>query len=159
MSTTVSFEDDIFLRPLIDDPNQPPRTVLFLDHTAKMGGGEIALLNLVAALDKKRCYHPIVNPGRRRPARGEAAGPLASRRTCPPARRLPCWKRAKDSIGPKSLLQIAQAGACIGYAFRLARLARRLRADLIHTNSLKADLYGGPRGQAGPDSGGMARQG
>ena len=50
-------------------------------------------------------------------------------------------------MGPGSLLRVGQASACIGYAFRLARLARRLGADLIHTNSLKADLYGGLAGR------------
>jgi hypothetical protein len=30
--------------------NMPPKTVPFFDHTAKMGGGEIALLHLVEGL-------------------------------------------------------------------------------------------------------------
>ena len=142
--TTVSFKDDFFLNYLVDNPNRPCRTILYLDHTAKMGGGEIALLNLVAALDKK-CYHPIVVLAADGPlvARLQDAGiethvePLAAS----------VLETRKDSIGPKSLLRIAQAGACVRYAFRLARLARRLGADLIHTNSLKADLYGGLAGR------------
>ena len=36
-----------------------PNRVLFVDHTAKMGGGEIALLNLVQNLDRSR-FEPVV---------------------------------------------------------------------------------------------------
>jgi hypothetical protein len=34
------------------------RRVLFVDHTARLGGGEVALLNLIAAIDKTR-YEPV----------------------------------------------------------------------------------------------------
>jgi hypothetical protein len=36
-----------------------PRRVLYLDHTASLGGGEIALFNLVVNLDRSR-YEPVV---------------------------------------------------------------------------------------------------
>ena len=143
MNTTVSFGDDIFLEPL-DDHGRPRRTILYLDHTAKMGGGEIALLNLVSALDKRR-YRPVVVLA--------ADGPLVVRlrdagiETHVEPLAASVLETRKDSIGPRSLLRIGQAGACVGYAFRLARLARQLGADLIHTNSLKADLYGGLAGR------------
>lgn len=144
MGTTVSFGDEIFSGVQRDNRDRPCRTILYLDHTAKMSGGEIALLNLVSALDKRH-YHPVVVLA--------ADGPLAGRlraadietyvEPLAPA----VLETRKDSIGPKSLLRVGQAWACIGYAFRLARLARRLGADLIHTNSLKSDLYGGLAGR------------
>ena len=34
--------------------------MLFLDHTAKLGGGEIALLNLVRNLDKRFIHTTVV---------------------------------------------------------------------------------------------------
>ncbi len=37
----------------------PPTTVIFFDHTAKMGGGEISLLNLATNLDRRR-FEPVV---------------------------------------------------------------------------------------------------
>ena len=43
------------------------RRVLFMDHTAQLGGGEIALLHLVCHLDPTR-YLPVVVLFRRRPA-------------------------------------------------------------------------------------------
>src|SRR3954466_16417167 len=37
-------------------PTRPraPRRVLYLDHTASLGGGEIALLNLIRSIDPSR---------------------------------------------------------------------------------------------------------
>lgn len=143
-STTVRFGDDTFLRSAEDNKARPCRTILYLDHTAKMGGGEIALLNLVSALDKER-YRPVVVLAVDGPLVGRlrAAGIETYIEPLAPA----VLETRKDSIGPKSLLRVGQAWACVRYAFRLARLARRLRADLIHTNSLKADLYGGLAGR------------
>src|SRR4051794_36843096 len=49
-------------REIADNAQAPapsPRRILFVDHTASLGGGEIALLNLVRRLDPAR-FHPIV---------------------------------------------------------------------------------------------------
>src|ERR1700678_2198067 len=46
------------------------RRILFLDHTAAMGGGEVALINLLQQLDRNQ-YVPVVALF--------ADGPLASR--------------------------------------------------------------------------------
>ena len=132
------------MKSIKNNRGETRRTILYLDHTAKMGGGEIALLNLVCALDKKQ-YRPVVVLA--------ADGPLVGRLRAAgiPTRVEPLAasvrETRKDSIGPKSLLRVGQAWACLRYAFRLARLARRLGTDLIHTNSLKADLYGGLAGR------------
>ncbi len=139
-----NFKDGLFLSHLLDNPNRPRRTILYLNHTAKMGGGEIALLNLVTALDKGY-YRPVVVLAAEGPLVGKLRSAGIETRVLPLAASV--LETRKDSIGLKSLLRIGQAGACIGYAFRLARLARKLRADLIHTNSLKADLYGGLAGR------------
>lgn len=119
------------------------RNVLYFDHTARMGGGEIALLNLVSALSER--YYPIVVLA--------SEGPLVDKLRMAGVE---TWiapldetvlETRKDSLGVGSLLRLRQAVACVRYAFTLARLARRLRADLIHTNSLKADLIGGMAGR------------
>lgn len=121
-----------------------PKTILYLDHTAKMGGGEIALLNLVCALDPMR-YRPIVVLA--------AEGPLVGRlRACGIETHVEPLCAAvlntrKDALGAGSLLKLGQAWDCVRYARTLARLARQWGADLIHTNSLKSDLYGGLAGR------------
>ena len=146
MSTTTThtrFGDDTFLQRT-KDRKYPCRTILYLDHTAKMGGGEIALLNLIAALDREH-YRPVVVLAAEGPlvAKLQAAG--AEARVEPLAAAI--LETRKDRLGLRSLLRLGQAWACLGYSLRLARLARKLGADLIHTNSLKADLYGGLAGR------------
>lgn len=144
INTPVSFGDDISLKSLQGNRVRPCRTILYLDHTAKMGGGEMALLNLVTALDKRR-YRPVVVLAADGPLAGRLCAAGIETHVVPLAASV--LETRKDSIGLKSLLRIGQAGACVGYAFRLARMARRLGAELIHTNSLKADLYGGLAGR------------
>ena len=146
LNTTIShtrFGGDTSLKRATDSKH-PRRTILYLDHTAKMGGGEIALLNLVSALDRER-YRPVVVLA----AEGALVAKLraAGVETLVEPLGADVIEARKDGLGLKSLLRVGQAWACCGYAFRLARLARRLGADLIHTNSLKADLYGGLAGR------------
>ena len=120
------------------------KTILFLDHTAKMGGGEIALLNLVSALDRTR-FLPVVALA--------ADGPLAGRlrEAGIETHVLPLDKTLldtrKDSLGVSSLLRLGQTARLAAYSLRVARWARRRRVDLIHTNSLKSDIYGGVAGR------------
>ncbi|MDQ2686756.1 MAG: glycosyltransferase family 4 protein [Armatimonadota bacterium] len=120
------------------------KTILFLDHTAQMGGGEVALFNLVTALDSER-FTPVVLLA--------SDGPLVERLrgTGVETHLLPLDPSVvgarKGGLGASSLLHIAQAARMVGYVLRLARWARGRRVDLIHTNSLKADIYGGLAGR------------
>lgn len=120
------------------------KTILFMDHTARMGGGEIALLNLVTALDPAR-YRSVVVLATEGPlaAKLQAQGVETRVEPLDPSVR----DTRKDSLGLLSAARVRQVWATLTYAFRMARLARRLKADLIHTNSLKADLYGGLAGR------------
>jgi len=125
-------------------PSQGIKTILFLDHSAKMGGGEIALLGLVRALDRSR-FTPVVALA--------SAGPLVEKlraagvetHVLPLDRSI--VEARKDNLGYKSLFRLRQASLCVAYAVRLARFARRHGVHLIHTNSLKADVYGGLAGR------------
>jgi glycosyltransferase involved in cell wall biosynthesis len=113
--------------------------VLFLDHTAKIGGGEIALLNLLRNLDRALVY-PIVLLC--------ADGPLVDRlRPYAEVHILPLSESvggaSKDRLGWQSLAQGKAAFLALRHVWKIASLARRMRVDLIHTNSLKADLMGG----------------
>lgn len=123
--------------------SQAPVRVLFLDHTAKIGGGEVALLNLILNLDRDFIY-PIVSLW--------AEGPLVER-IRPHAETnvlvLPdaVGGATKDRLGWRSLLQCKAAFLACLHVWKVARLARLLRVDLIHTNSLKADVIGGLAGR------------
>jgi glycosyltransferase involved in cell wall biosynthesis len=121
-----------------------PRKILFFDHTSELGGGEIALMNLVVALDHTR-YAPIVVVASEGPLieRLQAAGiqtillPLSQS----------VAKVSKDTLGGRSLLQLDAIWRVVVYVARLQRLIRASDADLIHTNSLKADIIGGVAGR------------
>jgi glycosyltransferase involved in cell wall biosynthesis len=129
-------------RDMAGEPS--PRTILFFDHTAEMGGGEFALLHLVKALNRDR-YSPIVVLA--------CDGPLNERLQAAqiPTLVLPLSmsviKVSKDSLGGRSLLQIGAMLRILRYIVRLRRVLQEYRVDLVHTNSLKADLIGGIAGR------------
>jgi len=126
--------------PLPDEPR--PLRVLFLDHTAQLGGGEIALLNLVRNLDRN-LVHPVVVLWANGPLVDRIA-PHAETYVVPLSEAV--GKAAKDRLGWKSLLHCKAALLAAGHVFKMALLAKRLRVDLVHTNSLKADIIGGLAG-------------
>ncbi len=114
--------------------------VLFMDHTATLGGGELALLQIVTNLDKNR-YQPVVvlfSEGKL-VERLRAAGievhvlPLS----------IEVAQTRKDSLSPKSLLKAKNVRDTLAFAFRLARFIRKEKIELVYTNSLKSDIIGG----------------
>ena len=128
--------------PASDHPHRPYR-VLYFDHTAMLSGGEIALLNLIRHTDR-RLVTPIVVLC--------SGGPLAERlRDVCEVHVLPLPEgirnKRKDSLGWKSVLKLRDIAALGFYAFRLAKFAIKHDVDLIHTNSLKADIIGGVAGR------------
>ena len=122
-------------------PDQPsPQTVLFLDHTAKMGGGEYALLHLVQRLDRTR-YKPIVLLFSDGPLREKLVASGVETRVYPLSSRIVSTR--KDTLGLNSVMQLRNVLQMVGYCWRLSRLMKQWKIDLVHTNSLKADIIGG----------------
>jgi glycosyltransferase involved in cell wall biosynthesis len=117
-----------------------PKRVLYVDHTAMLGGGELSLLDIVSNLDRKR-FVPLVVLGE--------DGPLA--------RRLEEFKvetlllpldssvknMRKDSLQWAALLRFKDYFRIISYAKKLVQIIRSRKIDIVHTNSLKADITGG----------------
>jgi glycosyltransferase involved in cell wall biosynthesis len=110
--------------------------VVYLDHVARLSGGEIALLRLLSHLRRVNA-HVIL---------GEE-GPLAARlaQAGISVEVLPIAAAARDvrkdtvrlgSASPTALL------STLAYVARLTLRLRQLRPDLVHTNSLKAGVYG-----------------
>jgi glycosyltransferase involved in cell wall biosynthesis len=123
--------------------NSAKPRVLFFDHTAAMGGGEIALLNLVRNLDTKK-LEAVVLLG--------AEGPLADllreeieTYVLPLDRRVATIR--KDSLGIATLLQISTIFKTMSYILRVTSFIIRQKITIIHTNSLKADIIGGIAGR------------
>lgn len=114
-------------------------TVAVLDHTAELGGAELALARLLEHLDRDRfdvtvvlfSPGPLVDRLRRSGHRVEVL-PLDSE--------LGSVDR-RDAGGVKGLLAVLRV---LPFAAQLARRLRALDVDVIHTTSLKADLIGVP---------------
>ncbi len=110
--------------------------VVYLDHVARLSGGEIQLMRLLTHFQR-------VNP---HVILGED-GPLADRLTQAgvSAEVLPIAASARDlrrdTVRPGARAPAA-ALRTFAYVARLALRLRMLRADLVHTNSLKAGVYG-----------------
>jgi glycosyltransferase involved in cell wall biosynthesis len=133
--------------PVTDDNRaraEIPATVLFYDHTAKLGGGEIALFHLLANLDKGR-YRPIAVLGEE----GALAEKLRKEEIEVCIMPLPggLGDTRKDSLGTGSLLKLGAIFLLLGYCWKLRNFIRQRGVDLVHTNSLKADLIGGIAGR------------
>src|SRR3954469_9082401 len=112
--------------------------VVFLGHVARMSGGEIALLRLVTAMVDH--VEPIVILGE--------DGPLVERLRERGIRTevLPIDPKLrdvrKDAVRPGGGLA-RTVPAVAGYVRRLRTRLKELEPDLVHTNTLKAALYGG----------------
>jgi len=116
--------------------------VVYVDHVARLSGGEIALVRALAALGSQVDPHVIL---------GEH-GPLVERlrETGVSVEVLPMPAAArevrKDSVRPRTL-GFKAVGASLRYVWALRRRLRQLQPDIVHTNSLKAALYGGAAGR------------
>jgi len=116
-----------------------PAQILFFDHTAKMGGGEISLFNLVTHLDRKR-FEPIVVLAED----GELREKLS--RVGVEVHVLPLGADVgevrKDSLVGAGAISWSQIRQIAVYVWRLSRFFRARGAQVVHANSLKADILG-----------------
>jgi len=111
--------------------------VVFVDHVARLSGGEIALLRLLPALARHVDVHVVLGEDGPLVGRLEQLG--IENEVLPISARLRDVRR--DSIRPGRL----SPGSLVplpSYVVRLCRRIRELEPDLVHTNSLKAALYG-----------------
>lgn len=109
-----------------------PRRILFVDHAAALGGAEISLLGLLAALDRGAWEpHLATVPGRLSQL-AAAAGVTVHHL---PLRRLQRDGGGGSWAAPWHLLRGTWA---------LAALARRLKVGLLHANVLRAAVYTAP---------------
>ncbi len=118
--------------------------VFYLDHTSKWSGGEVALFRTLTSLDRGKIDPVLVLA-----TEGEFAVRLraASLETIivPLEERLRLAH--KDTLGREFRRDVGMAMTCLRYALLLAPILRRRKADLIHCNSLKSDIYGALAGR------------
>ena len=125
------------------EPFDPPLHVVYVGHTARLSGGELALVRLLPAL---RSYgvDPYVILGEDGPLVEELRGVGVTVEVLPMAAGLRDMRR--DRVTPLRL-PVRSALKTIQYTWRLRRRLRALRPDIVHTNTLKAAIYGGVAGR------------
>lgn len=118
-----------------------PVRVTYLGHTAQLSGGELALARLLPALGDIEPQVILAEDG-----------PLVHRlrRDGVPVQVAPMARATRDlrrdRVRPGRLPVGAAAGALVGI-WQLTRRLRSDRPDIVHTNTLKAALYGGIAGR------------
>ncbi|HVX07912.1 glycosyltransferase [Humibacter sp.] len=113
-----------------------PLRVVYVDHTAQLSGGELALTRLLEALPDVEPYVLLAEDG-----------PLVEllRARSVPTEVIALSPSARDVRRGEATLRIGSLGGVLhaaAYTFQLTRRLRQLKADLVHTNSLKAGYYG-----------------
>jgi glycosyltransferase involved in cell wall biosynthesis len=114
--------------------------IAFIDHTTKMGGGQVYLLRQLSQLDKSR-FNPMVVC----PADGEL--PDHVRRVGVDMHIVPVHQslidlRKEDLVGHPFSFLVNPFRLASGI-WRLVRWLKRHKIDLVHVNSMKAGFYGG----------------
>ena len=119
------------------------RTVLYLDHTGKLGGAEFALARLMRSIDRV-----IVDPVVLFAEDGDAVQLL--RDTGAECHVLEMGgkmlKARKDTLKAFAILHPGRFFGLLAYSYKVARFAKERKVQIIHTNSLKAHVYGGLAG-------------
>ncbi|WP_299033043.1 glycosyltransferase family 4 protein [uncultured Pseudokineococcus sp.] len=113
-----------------------PRVVV-VGHSAALSGGELALLTLLPALEAVDVHVVLAEDG---PLVGrlEAAGVSVEVLALPER----TARLRKGAVRPGTV-PVGAMWDTADYVRRLARRLRELQADVVHTNTLKAHLYGG----------------
>lgn len=117
-----------------------PHRVLYVDHTARLGGGELSLAETIEHLDRSRVDPTVLL---------FSEGPLAERfrsgnvetHVIPLVDEI--GSARKDSLGISSLLRFREIGQALRFARKVSQFMRGGGFDIVHTNSLKSDLIGG----------------
>lgn len=116
--------------------------VTYVDHCAQLSGGEIALLRLLPGVAEHADVTVVLGePG---PLVDELRDAGVVTRVEP----LPggAGSVRKDDVG-SALSGVRTVASVLVHVARLTRSLRRDRPDVVHTNSLKAHLYGGLAGR------------
>ncbi|WP_170219224.1 glycosyltransferase [Nocardioides litoris] len=112
--------------------------VVYVNHVAIASGGEIALVRLLdAARDRVEAHVVLGEDGPlvdRLRAAGATVHVLPMRDDLREVRK--DTVRPRGSVGARTVVDLAV------YTWRLQRMVREIDPDLVHTNSLKAAMYG-----------------
>lgn len=121
-----------------------PKKIVFIDHTTRMGGGQVYLLRQLSQLDRAR-FQPVVV------CSSEGTLPDLVRQHGVDVQIIPVHSGLidlrKDDLIRDPLSLILNPLRFAGCVRRLAAWLRAARVDLVHLNSMKAGFYGGLAGR------------
>ena len=122
-----------------------PIRILYLDHTARWSGGEVALYRTLIALAKTEVVPLVVLA-----EEGSFADKL--REAGIETHFIPLSESVrevrKDTLGFAALLKYASLPlSVVRYAQTIAKFAKEKNCQIIHCNSLKSDIYGALAGR------------
>lgn len=124
--------------------DSPPYRVLYLNHGAKPSGAEFALWRMLGARDRQR-IEPVILFGEEGPAADFMREIGVETHVLPLTGAV--REVRKDTLGVGAFLHLGRLGAFGAYAARVAAFARRQRVRILHTNTIKAHLYGALAGR------------
>jgi glycosyltransferase involved in cell wall biosynthesis len=110
--------------------------VVYLDHVARLSGGEIALLRLLPHLQHVHAHVILAEEGLLAERLQQAGISVEVLELAASARDVRRDAVRLGGASPRAALQT------LAHAARLARRLRQLQPDLVHTNSLKSGVYG-----------------
>lgn len=116
--------------------------VLYVDHETRLSGGQRDLVDLVAALresDDLQLHAAVPDEGPLARALRDAGVIVHLVPTSARLRRASRWDLAR-----RPWIAVGYLLGTLAATWRLVRLARRIRPDIVHTNSLKAHLLAVP---------------
>jgi glycosyltransferase involved in cell wall biosynthesis len=117
---------------------QPTPSVVVLDHTSVLSGGELAIARALDGVHGRAAVHAILATDGPLVARLESAGASVEvLELDDETRRLPRDEVSAWRLRPRAAM------TTVRYVVSLAHRLRQLHPDVVHTNSLKSALYGG----------------
>jgi glycosyltransferase involved in cell wall biosynthesis len=116
-------------------PARPIR-VVYLGHVAQLSGSEIALLRLLRALDRVDAHVILAESG---PLVDQLKDAGATVEVLAMSERARGVRRGQVRVGRSALSAVFETAR---YVVVLARRLRTLQPDVVHTESLKAGVYG-----------------
>ncbi len=110
--------------------------VVYVGHVAQLSGGEIALARLIDALDDVDAHVILAEDG---PLVARLLASGVSVEVLPMRERTRDLRKDRVAVGRVPIIAFLDTTT---YTFRLAPRLRAIRPDLVHTNTLKAGIYG-----------------
>ncbi|HEY3396547.1 MAG TPA: glycosyltransferase family 4 protein [Armatimonadota bacterium] len=120
--------------------SEAPRRIAYVDHAEDLGGAEKSLVEFTRRLDRDRYYPLLLHTRGAQWLRSEDCAHLEKIAVFSPGGVL---DRRRTAVGSKLLTTMRDLYASAGPVYRVLRGLRRHRAELVHTNTLKAHLFGG----------------